>query len=91
MEQITNIIYQILFLLSLTYIYFNGKDMIKDIQNEIKEEKTFIDKFNRTVNILLDTIPNCPKCFTFWIALITTQNIIVAAFYSFFADFIYKK
>ncbi len=57
-------------IIALGYLLYSVNDILNTVQSLIKRD------------ISLSSVLNCPKCYSFWIVLITSQSLVYASLVS---------
>lgn len=64
-------------LIAITYAWISFLDMRRDLSQVYREAEG--NKWMETGKAFLSTVLTCGRCFAFWLSLILTQDVAVAA------------
>ena len=73
----------ILIIFTITFLFFNGKNMFNDLKEVYKKTNQPQKKYIETFKAFYQTVFSCKKCFIFWLTLILTQSFVLASLFSF--------
>lgn len=73
----------ILIIFTITFLFFNGKNMFNDLKEVYKNTNQPKKKYIETFKAFYQTIFTCKKCFVFWLTLILSQSFVLASLFSF--------